>query len=74
MTSFTDEEEEQGGLGDASPYLVETRLRELGAVIDAGPAWQSKVVVDGNLITGQNPQSSVDTARRVLAELEARTA
>ncbi|MFD3438323.1 type 1 glutamine amidotransferase domain-containing protein [Streptomyces sp. NPDC058685] len=74
MTSFTDEEEKQGGLGDASPYLVETRLRELGAVIDAGPAWQSKVVVDGNLITGQNPQSSVDTARRVLAELEARTA
>jgi putative intracellular protease/amidase len=74
MTTFTDEEENQGGLGDASPYFVETRLRERGAVIDAAPAWQSKVVVDGNLISGQNPQSSVATAERVLAALQARGA
>ncbi|MFD0204633.1 MULTISPECIES: type 1 glutamine amidotransferase domain-containing protein [Saccharothrix] len=61
---FTDEEERQGGL--AVPYSLEARLRELGAVPQTGPAWSSTVVVDGNLITGQNPQSSVDTARRVL--------
>ncbi|MFD7445990.1 type 1 glutamine amidotransferase domain-containing protein [Streptomyces sp. NPDC059909] len=72
LTVFTDEEERQGGLGDAAPYLVESRLRELGAVIEAGPAWTSKAVVDGNLITGQNPQSSVDTAQQVLAALKAR--
>ena len=71
MTAFTDEEERQGGLGDAVPYLLESRLREHGAVIEAGPAWTSRVVVDGNLVTGQNPQSSVDTAKRVLAALEA---
>ena len=63
LTVFTDEEERQGGL--AVPYLVETRLRDLGARVSAGPAWTSTVVVDGNLVTGQNPQSSVDTAKRV---------
>ncbi|GAA2434329.1 type 1 glutamine amidotransferase domain-containing protein [Streptomyces macrosporus] len=70
MTAFTDAEERQGGLGDAAPYLLESRLRERGAVIEAGPAWTSRVVVDGNLVTGQNPQSTVDTAKRVLAALE----
>lgn len=67
MTAFSDEEERQGGL--AVPYLLETRLRELGAVLETGPAWTSRVVVDGRLVTGQNPQSSVDTARQVLALL-----
>lgn len=67
MTAFTDEEERQGGL--AVPYFLESRLRELGAVLETGPAWTSAVVVDGNLVTGQNPQSSVDTARRVLDAL-----
>ncbi|MFI9009961.1 type 1 glutamine amidotransferase domain-containing protein [Actinosynnema sp. NPDC053489] len=67
MTAFTDEEERQGGL--AVPYSVEGRLRELGAVLETGPAWSSTVVVDGTLVTGQNPQSSADTARAVLKAL-----
>lgn len=69
LTSFTDEEERQGGLGENTPYFVESRLRERGAVLDTGAAWSSKVVQDGNLITGQNPQSSTDTAERVLRTL-----
>ncbi|GAB7039547.1 MULTISPECIES: type 1 glutamine amidotransferase domain-containing protein [Catenuloplanes] len=69
LTVFTDEEERQGGTGDGTPWWVESRLRDLGAVIAAGPAWSSTVVTDGNLITGQNPQSSADTARAVLATL-----
>lgn len=70
MTVFTDAEERQGGLGDRCPYLVESVLRERGATIEAGPAFTSTVVVDGNLITGQNPQSSVETARQVLRALK----
>lgn len=69
LTSFTDEEERQGGLGENTPYFVESRLRERGAVLDTGAAWSSKVVQDGTLITGQNPQSSKDTAERVLRAL-----
>ncbi|WP_217143084.1 type 1 glutamine amidotransferase domain-containing protein [Streptomyces sp. AC627_RSS907] len=71
LTSFTDEEERQGGLGDNTPFFVESRLRDKGAVLRTGAAWSSKVVVDGNLITGQNPQSSVATAEAVLKALSA---
>ncbi|AWW36169.1 thiamine biosynthesis protein ThiJ [Streptomyces sp. AS58] len=70
LTSFTDEEERQGGLGDNTPYYLESRLRERGAVIRSGPAWSSTVVQDGNLITGQNPQSSRATAEAVLKNLK----
>ncbi|MFC5655823.1 type 1 glutamine amidotransferase domain-containing protein [Streptomyces nogalater] len=69
LTGFTDEEERQGGLGDAVPWLVEDRLVERGAHFKAGAPWSDTVVVDGNLITGQNPQSSVTTAKEVLAAL-----
>ncbi|MEV6330179.1 type 1 glutamine amidotransferase domain-containing protein [Streptomyces sp. NPDC051909] len=69
LTSFTDEEERQGGLGENSPYFVESRLRDRGAVIRTGAPWSNTVVVDGNLITGQNPQSSTGTAERVLKAL-----
>ncbi|MBA8922880.1 hypothetical protein BC739_000077 [Kutzneria viridogrisea] len=36
------------------------------------PPWSSEVLVDGNLITGQNPQSSRATADRVVQVLERR--
>ncbi|MGV9240039.1 type 1 glutamine amidotransferase domain-containing protein [Streptomyces nigra] len=71
LTSFTDEEENQGGLGANTPYYVESRLRERGADVRTGAAWSSTVVVDGNLITGQNPQSSTATAEAVLKTLTA---
>ena len=72
LTSFTDEEEHQGGLGDAAPFFVESLLRERGAVVQTGAPWSSTVVQDGNLITGQNPQSSTATAEAVLKALAAR--
>ncbi|MGW1727462.1 type 1 glutamine amidotransferase domain-containing protein [Streptomyces sp. NPDC002306] len=70
LTSFTDTEEHQGGLGDTAPWLVESRLAERGAHLKTGAPWSDTVVVDDNLITGQNPQSSVTTARQVLAALK----
>ncbi|WP_405140176.1 type 1 glutamine amidotransferase domain-containing protein [Sphaerisporangium sp. NBC_01403] len=72
LTSFTDEEERQGGLGDNTPFFVESRLRERGAVVKTGAAWSNTVVEDGNLITGQNPQSSTATAEAVLKSLAGR--
>ncbi|MEV8626402.1 type 1 glutamine amidotransferase domain-containing protein [Streptomyces sp. NBC_01268] len=71
LTSFTDEEERQGGLGENTPFFVESRLRERGAVPRTGAAWSNTVVVDGNLVTGQNPQSSTATAESVLKALSA---
>jgi putative intracellular protease/amidase len=71
MTSFTDEEEgqtEAGRLGMA--WLLDVALKNAGAVFDDGPsAWSSHVVVDRNLITGQNPGSTEATADAVIKKL-----
>jgi putative intracellular protease/amidase len=73
MTSFTDEEEDQtetGRLGMA--WLLDVALKNAGAVFDDGPsAWISHVVVDRNLITGQNPGSTEATADAVIKKLRA---
>jgi len=73
MTSFTDEEESRtrpGRLGMA--WHLDTALKNAGAVFDDGPsAWASHVVVDRNLITGQNAGSTEATADAVIKKLHA---
>jgi putative intracellular protease/amidase len=69
MTVFSDEEELTGGLGENSPWLVARTLSERGALVEDGAPWTSHVVRDGNLITGQNPQSSDAVAKAVVAAL-----
>jgi putative intracellular protease/amidase len=69
LTVFSNEEELGGGTGENTPWLVEDALKEKGAVVENGPAWSSNVVRDGNLITGQNPQSSEDVAKEVIKAL-----
>jgi putative intracellular protease/amidase len=71
LTAFTNEEEQQAGLADRASWLLETRLRERGAQLDAGPAWQPHMVADGNLVTGQNPASSYAAAEQTLVALGA---
>lgn len=66
LTVFTDEEERTGGTGANTPWWVESALRGAGLVIDSAAPWSDHVVVDGNLVTGQNPQSSASVARRVI--------
>jgi putative intracellular protease/amidase len=69
VTVFTNEEELNGGTGENTPWFVEDALTEKGAVVETGAAWSSHVVRDGNLITGQNPQSSEAVAKEVLKAL-----
>ncbi|MYV57993.1 type 1 glutamine amidotransferase domain-containing protein [Streptomyces sp. SID3212] len=72
LTSFTDEEETQTGLAANAPWLIGSRLKAAGADFVPGQAWASHVVVDGNLVTGQNPASAAAAAQAVLKELAAR--
>ncbi len=58
MTSFSNAEEAAIGLTDVVPFPLETKLVEQGAVFEAAGLFQEKVVVDGRLITGQNPASA----------------
>jgi putative intracellular protease/amidase len=69
VTGFTNSEEEAVGLTKIVPFLVEDMLKENGALYDKGPDWGSFVVTDGNLITGQNPASSEEAAKAVVAML-----
>lgn len=67
VTSFTNTEEEAVGLTDAVPFLVEDMLVANGGVFKKGDDWESFVVTDGKLVTGQNPASSEEAARKLLS-------
>lgn len=69
VTGFTNSEEEEVQLTKVVPFLVEDELKRLGALFENGPNWQSYVVIDGHLITGQNPTSSTETAKALLRQL-----
>ena len=66
VTGFTNGEEEAVHLTKVVPFLVEDELKRLGALYEKGPDWKSFVVVDGRLVTGQNPASSTAAARALL--------
>lgn len=70
VTSFTDEEERETTLDRFMPFLLETRLRELGANFVTGANWSDHIQVDGHLITGQNPQSTISVAKEVIKQLD----
>lgn len=69
VTGFTNTEEEEVQLTKVVPFLVEDELRRLGGHFEKKPNWQSFAIVDGHLITGQNPSSSTETAKALLKEL-----
>lgn len=71
ITAFTNAEEDAVGLTDAVPFLLEDRLRELGALFESGETFAPHAIADGRLVTGQNPASSRDTARLILDAVEA---
>ena len=66
VTGFTNTEEEGVGLTDVVPFLVEDMLKANGGYYQKGADWASFVVTDGKLVTGQNPASSEEAARKLL--------
>ncbi|MBQ1113779.1 type 1 glutamine amidotransferase domain-containing protein [Streptomyces sp. C3-3] len=69
LAAFTNAEETQAGLADKAKWLLETRLVEAGIDVRVGEPWAPNVVVDRNLVTGQNPSSSAPLAAEVLKQL-----
>ena len=70
VTGFTNTEEAAVGLTDVVPFLVEDMLESNGGIYEKGADWGSHVVVDGQLITGQNPASSEEAAHELLKLLK----
>lgn len=70
MTGFSNTEEKLAGLADKAPWLLEDELKRRGADFSTAVLpYRPYVVVDRNLYTGQNPQSSQELAERILADL-----
>ncbi|MCM2475864.1 type 1 glutamine amidotransferase domain-containing protein [Rhizobium sp. CG5] len=69
VTGFTNSEEEAVGLTDVVPFLVEDMLVANGGHYEKGGDWAVHVVTDGKLVTGQNPASSEEAAKALLALL-----
>jgi putative intracellular protease/amidase len=67
VTGFTNTEEEAVGLTDVVPFLVEDMLKANGGSYEKGDDWGVYTIVDGKLITGQNPASSEEAAEKLLA-------
>ena len=75
VNSFTDAEERAVGLEEVVPFLLESRLRELGAEFEAnGENFGAHVARDGRLLTGQNPASAAPLAQAIMEALKAKQA
>jgi len=72
VTGFSDAEEKAVGLDHMVPFLLETRLRELGGLYECAATFEPHAVRDGMLITGQNPMSSELVGEMILAALDER--
>ena len=70
VTGFTNSEEAAVGLTDVVPFLLEDMLKANGAHYEKKADWATHVIIDGNLITGQNPASSEAAAEALLALLK----
>lgn len=74
VTGFTNGEEADAQLTHVVPFLVEDELMRLGAIFEKVRNWQPHAVVDGRLVTGQNPASSTAAAQALLRVFAAEAA
>lgn len=66
VSAFTRAEEEKVGLEERVPFFLDERLAALGAEVRRGTPFTETAVADGNLITGQNPQSAGKVAQLLI--------
>jgi putative intracellular protease/amidase len=69
VTGFTNGEEDAVQLSDVVPFLIEDEFIAQGGLYEKGPDWVPHTVVDGRLVTGQNPASSEGVAKALLQQL-----
>ena len=69
VTGFSNAEEKAVKLDKVVPYLLADRLAEAGGDYSHAAKWESNVVTDGRLVTGQNPASAAAVAEAAIAAL-----
>lgn len=73
LAAFTDEEEAEVKYTHVVPYLLASTLKQRGALHHPAPNWTANVVVDGRLITGQNPASAHGVGEAIVEQLTAKS-
>ena len=66
VTGFTNSEEDAAQGTSIVPFMLETALKNHGAIHHAAADWSNNVVVDGRLVTGQNPASAAGVGDAVV--------
>jgi putative intracellular protease/amidase len=66
VTGFTNGEEAAVQLTHVVPFLVEDELKRIGGLYEKVADWQPLAIVDGRVVTGQNPASSTAAAHALL--------
>lgn len=69
LTCFSDAEETIMEMQDVVPILAETALRSQGAIYSCTEPFGSHVVIDGQLLTGQNPASTPELGESLIRAL-----
>jgi len=72
VTGFTNGEEAAVNLTHVVPFLVEDELKRVGGLYEKRGNWAPFAIVDGRIVTGQNPASSTAAARALIELLAAR--
>lgn len=70
LTSFTTAEEENYASADV-PFDLQSALTKQGAKFHEATPWSSNAIADGNLVSGQNPASARDVAKKMIELLSA---
>ncbi len=70
VTGFSNAEEEAAKLTNVMPFLLETALVDRKAIYEKSPLWKEKVVIDGRLVTGQNPASAAGVGEAIVKILK----
>ncbi len=70
VTGFTNSEEAAVRLTKVVPFLIEDMLKQNGAIYKKGADWSSFAISDGHLISGQNPQSSLLVAQKLVKQIQ----
>ncbi len=70
VAGFSNSEERAAHGVGVVQFLIEDEMRRLGGNYTSAADWNPHIVVDGNLITGQNPASSEGAAKKILEALQ----
>ncbi|MGN7990306.1 type 1 glutamine amidotransferase domain-containing protein [Pedobacter sp. 22226] len=69
IAAFTTEEEDNYARTDV-PFDLQTALTDQGAIFHAATPWSANSIIDGNLISGQNPASAKGVGEKIVTLLE----